>query len=1084
VSDDDLCPSDEELLMYNRGLLRDQIHVAAVVAHLNSCDRCHERLDTSPLDNLQRAVRQSGGRAKAGAAPTPVPASAIDSESLPKILRQHRDFEFLRELGRGGMGIVYLARLRATPNRQVAIKIVPNSLSTSRDDGQARFQKEIETLGTLHHPNIVAFQHAATTDDGLLLVMEHLHGNDLAKRVREQGPMSASQAALCISQAATGLQYAWERGLVHRDIKPQNLFLCDQDGKTVVKLLDFGLAKAVRTDANGDASLTDTGHVVGTPAYLAPERVRRAGTADIRSDIFSLGGALHFLLTGEPPFAGDDVYAVIESQVQNRRTPVHALRPDVPLELSQLIDKMLAADPRDRFQQPREVVEALAPFIADHEAEPTLPPATPAEPPSRPVGPEASVETENPRNDSTGCVEPREPPSQEQLPPRGSSPRKSRLLVALALLVFTLLLAGIVQVVTDHGVVEIRTEDDSVKVVVEQQGKIVLLIDPKSQQTWRLNTGTYTLRLDGANEGLEIEPPKDQPFMLKRGGVAIVTVKRVPKPPDPITPPPMPDLDNDFVPLFDGKTLKGWQTYAGTTNGWRVENGLMVGTHSPDMLYCTSSEFSDFHLRVKAKVSKGCMLHVVTRSDLSPRLPQNCYRLNIGFDRADPQQTGSVDRWIMTAEESHLPDEWVTTELVFRGARLESYVNGRRTTPRNQDWFRSGYIGMRNVCPGTIATIEKIEVKRLPPAEPARKIVSERFVSLLEGEGMRSLDGGTTGWEKADGGLVSRGSGAELFSKIGDYRDFTLRAEVWLAPESVAHLCFRAPRIPPNQPVANYYGMVLCAENANYPERTGALPGFASQAKALHKAGEWIPLQVTCRGARLTIEVNCERAVDIVNRQFTSGHVMLSCPLPGLFKIRKLKIKEHDAPPPPTIRPSKTAMKGQWRIENQELVQGDKSAPLAAILFGDTTWRDYDFSFDFLADAGKPAEGKPDDGNPNAGAYVRAQGPGTTYLWVLGADKNQRTIIDTAIKFKLVGRPGTASHSINTGRWYKAMVRVRDGRLWAYLDDEVVLANLPIPYHREGMVGLFTRATSARFRNLLVVNPDGRVLWDGLPSVD
>ncbi len=1054
MSTDDNCPSDEELRGYGRGQVRDEIRIAAMVAHLDACDPCNDRLDAMPPDHLERAVRRSGSQAALQAERVLATAEApcaIDPASLPRILRQHPTFEVLGVLGKGGMGVVYLARHRLIRDRRVAIKIVQGGPSIGRNDGQVRFQKEIETLGTLHHPNIVAFQHAEPTDDGLLLVMDYLHGNDLAKRVREHGPMSASQAAWCVSQAATGLQYAWERSLVHRDIKPQNLFLCEQDGKPVVKLLDFGLAKAVRTDAKDDAALTRTGQVVGTPAYLAPERVRHAGSADIRSDIYSLGGAFHFLLTGNPPFPGDDVYGVIQSQVQNRRSPMHDLRPDVPPELSRILDKMLADDPRDRFQQPRDLVEALAPFLG-HQGDPAATFCAP--PPSRsPAESVADRETESSRHAATRRAEFQKPPTRQPLPPSGASPRKRRFLVAIALLAFSALLAGVVHVVTDYGVVEIRTEDDNVKVVVEQQGKSVRIIDPKSQQTWRLNTGTYTIRLDGNPDGLEIQPPKDQPFTLKRGATVIVTVKRVPK--------------TDFTPLFDGKTLKGWETYDGKTNGWRVDNGCMVGAHSHEMLYYTLDEFADFHLRIKAKVSKGCMLHVVVRGDMTPRLPQNCYRLNIGFDRTDPQQTGSVHRWIMTAEESHLPDEWVTTELIFRGSKMESHVNGRKIGERKHDWFRTGYISLRNVCPGTTATIEKIEVKRLPPAAPARKIVSNRFVSLLDGDEMRSLDGGMSGWEKVEGSLVSRGKASELFSKIGDYRDFTLRAEVWLAPETVANLGFRAPRMPDSHSAANYYGMVLCAEKTGYPERTGALPGFKSVTKSLHKAGEWVPLEITCQGDRLTIDVNGKRAVDIVNRQFTCGHVMLAIPTPGLFKIRKLEIKEHGTPPPPAIMPSKQTSGGQWRTEGEQLVQRNASTAYATVLFGDPTWRDYDFSFDYLAKAGKPT----------AGALFRAKGPGTAYKWVLGADNNQHHMIDTAMNFKLIGRLGVRDHLVCPDRWHQSTIKLRGARLWGYLDGEVVFSDLAAPHHREGMVGLFTRETSARFRNLLVTAPDGQVLW-------
>src|SRR5262249_27328753 len=155
-------------------------------------------------------------------------------------------------------------------------------------------------VAKLRHPNIVTAYSAVRMGDSIVFAMEYVEGLDLSKMVKAKGPLPIGHACHFVYQAALGLQHAHEEGLVHRDIKPGNLMLSRNRDKAVVKVLDFGLAKATRTEAP-DAGLTSEGQALGTPDFIAPEQILDAQSADIRADIYSLGGTLYYLLTGRPP---------------------------------------------------------------------------------------------------------------------------------------------------------------------------------------------------------------------------------------------------------------------------------------------------------------------------------------------------------------------------------------------------------------------------------------------------------------------------------------------------------------------------------------------------------------------------------------------------------------------------------------------------------------------------------------------------------------------------------------------------------------------------------------------------------------
>jgi regulation of enolase protein 1 (concanavalin A-like superfamily) len=267
------------------------------------------------------------------------------------------------------MGTVWQAQ-HLLMERLVALKVIHPQFTTDPVTVE-RFRRELKAAARLHHPHVVAAYDAEQAGPTHFLVMEYVEGQNLAAYLKARGPLPVPEACRYARQAALGLQYAHERGMVHRDIKPHNL-MRTPDGQ--IKILDFGLARLgstiptetalIPTEAGSPSAglLTAAGGVMGTPDYLAPEQAANPGAADIRADIYSLGCSLYQLLTGQVPFPGDDPREKIARHSSSVPPPLTALRPEVPPALAGVVARMMAKDPANRPQTPAEVAEALRPF--------------------------------------------------------------------------------------------------------------------------------------------------------------------------------------------------------------------------------------------------------------------------------------------------------------------------------------------------------------------------------------------------------------------------------------------------------------------------------------------------------------------------------------------------------------------------------------------------------------------------------------------------------------------------------------------------------------------------------------------------
>jgi eukaryotic-like serine/threonine-protein kinase len=277
-------------------------------------------------------------------------ADAILARRLADLLIGN--YEILDRLGAGGMGTVFKARHRRM-KRIVALKVLSREVAAT-EEFVSRFQREVETIARLTHPNIVMAFDADECEAGPFLVMEFVNGRDLTSEVAANGPLPVADAVDRILQAARGLDYAHRQGIIHRDIKPGNL-LRDADG--TVKVADLGLARISRTD--GQTSLTQAGSVFGTIDYMSPEQALDSREVDARADVYSLGCTLYFLLAGRAPYGGGSLMGVM---LKHRDSPVPSLRaarPDVPPDLDAIFARMVAKRPEDRQATMAEVIQQL-----------------------------------------------------------------------------------------------------------------------------------------------------------------------------------------------------------------------------------------------------------------------------------------------------------------------------------------------------------------------------------------------------------------------------------------------------------------------------------------------------------------------------------------------------------------------------------------------------------------------------------------------------------------------------------------------------------------------------------------------------
>jgi serine/threonine protein kinase len=364
-------PADEEFAAFLAGRLVEA-RQEAIAAHLDGCAECRARLDclADPADSVCRLLRQ----------PDPVPASvdAASEEALRRLRaslpereggasgeppapepRRFGEYRVLGRLSEGGLGTVYRAEHQAT-GREVALKVMRPQRSTD-PAALGCLRREAESLARLRHPNLVRTFGVSQENGTPFLVLEYIDGESLADRLRRRRVWSPAEAAGVVRQVARGLAAVHEHGLVHRDVKPANILLEPASGRAV--LTDFGLALA------GEAAGSETGRLVGTPAYMSPEQIVTPDRVDARSDVYSLGLVLFELLTGERPFRAA-MPLLLWQVLHEDPPPPRRLNAAVPPELESITLTCLSREPKRRYPTARALEAELHHWLVRQGARP------------------------------------------------------------------------------------------------------------------------------------------------------------------------------------------------------------------------------------------------------------------------------------------------------------------------------------------------------------------------------------------------------------------------------------------------------------------------------------------------------------------------------------------------------------------------------------------------------------------------------------------------------------------------------------------------------------------------------------------
>jgi|GEM_PF-3222814 len=404
-----------------------------------------------------------------------------DSETAGELGRIAH-YRLLSLLGVGGMGVVFQAE-DTKLQRLVALKVLQPSLGKSARD---RFVREARAAAAIQHDNVITIYDVGLEGPLAYLAMQSLEGETLEQRLQREGSLPPEEIRRIGAEVADGLEAAHAKKLVHRDIKPANIWLEANRGRA--QILDFGLARV----SDADSELTETGMIAGTPAYMSPEQAQ-GRSVDTRTDLFSLGSMMYRMLTGHVPFEGGNALATIRAIQSDQPTDIRAAAPNVPEDMEQTIDKLMAKETKYRVASATELADAL-------------------------------------RNHRPAKIAQQEPAKQNPAQP-ATSGNFSRSTAAVAATIL-LAMAGwyaapmIYRVVTNQGVFEIDTQDPNVQVEVMQSGEQIEILDSQKNRI-TIAAGKYELQLKDKSSHAIVTP---ETVTLSRNDVAVVRVKKVTPP--------------------------------------------------------------------------------------------------------------------------------------------------------------------------------------------------------------------------------------------------------------------------------------------------------------------------------------------------------------------------------------------------------------------------------------------------------------------------------------------------------------------------------------------------------------------------
>ncbi len=732
-------------------------------------------------------------------------------------------YRVLKVLGAGGMGVVYQAE-DPDLRRFVALKAMLPALAASQSARQ-RFLREARSAAAIAHDNIVHIYQVGEDRGIPFLAMQFLHGQTLDERLKKAGKLSPSEVLRIGRETATGLAAAHKGGLIHRDVKPANLWLEAETGR--VKILDFGLARAT----DDEAHLTQTGAILGTPSFMAPEQA--AGKAvDARCDLFSLGCVLYRLCTGEMPFKGSDTISILVAVATVQPRPPRQLNPQVPAALSDLVMKLLAKKPEQRPASAQAVVEAIGAL----EADPTL--VTP--PPKRPVKPTPAR------------------PAMKR--PATPAPRRRRLPLLLGAALAVVLLGAGGYLAWRHipappprpdpePVVHLFNGKDLTNFYsylgAPPGGKEPFGRDNDPQHVFTVHDGMIhvsgqaygclSTREEYANYHLTVEykwgkktwPPRE--FNARNGGVLLHCV----------------GADGAFRGTWP-ESVK-CQTEEGGT-------GTLItfpGAGLPRFSAAAEDRDKIPHYQPGA-----------------PPRPIVGYRLDAA-GRDPPREWKDVKGFRGSADVEKAPGEWNRLECVCDGDTLTVLLNGQTVNAVTNLSHTHGKIAIDSE--GAELFVRTLDVQPLTGFQKSLPPDEKPWQALFNGKdrtGWETEDGRPPpdNWGVSHGVLWTHGPNKDTWLMTeGEYTDFELRLEYRMATGTNSGVALYTP--PGGHPTKSGLEIQILDDasekNLKPADATGALWDVVPPLKsAAYPPGEWNHMLITARGRRITVDLNGVRVLD------------------------------------------------------------------------------------------------------------------------------------------------------------------------------------------------------------------------------
>lgn len=783
----------------------------------------------------------------------------LEPSTKPDSLGRLAHYEVVEVLGRGAFGIV-LKAFDEKLHRMVAIKVMNPELAATSPP-RKRFQREAQSAAKVRHENIVAI-HAVEEQPLPYLVMEYIPGGTLQQRLDQHGPLDLEEILRIGQQVALGLAAAHAQGLLHRDIKPANILL-ESGVEERAKITDFGLARA--TD---DASLTQSGLIAGTPMFMAPEQAK-GQPLDHRADLFSLGSVLYTMASGRPPFRAPNTIAVLKRLCEDTPRPITEIIPETPPWLCDIIAKLQAKDPDDRFQSAKDVAQVLGEGLA-HVKDPARTP--------QPVAPVLSAS-----NTAT-----------KVMPRRDAGRSRSSNMVLTIIIGFCLVpVLGCLAVMVALAIPAYQAAQFRKMVSLQGTGTLIVQSD-EPFITALVDDQRHPLP---GREAIELEMPagphtvaffqegqlrQTQQVDVQAGQTHVVQLSTK-------APTVLYDTAVDMAawqPLFNGRDLTGWEP----NPHWAIENGCLVSrvlpsaSRTPPLLTTVRNNFQNFHARVEAKINSG------GDSGLFFRFGEEGNKALQAQISPAPSGMGSLLRETTTLIPSTItvgPETWFTLEVIAQGPRITVVVNGTEVVrwldpsgdvPRGPLAFESGF-------PGTELMIRKVEVKSPPSDSPGTDLAWQPLFNGRDLTGWQTHPQQPGHWRVEEGAIVGSGEVSHLFTQRADLHDFEFRGEVRLNPQGNSGVFIRTPFIMPDASAAMAsppgYEVQLVAGNQIHPQQQylsgGLIPLANTSGANIIQPTRWYKFRVIALGNKFETWIDDVQTVSAIDplRKYQGGHLAL-----------------------------------------------------------------------------------------------------------------------------------------------------------------------------------------------------------------